>query len=146
MAFITLDDRTGRVELGLFPESYRIYKEKLVKDKLLIVEGNASVDEYSGGFRVSADRLFYIDEARSFFSKKLAINLDASADCLSTIQALAEVLTPYQNGDCPIVINYQSVSASAQLALGGEWKIQPTDELMHRLNELLSESNVRMVY
>ncbi len=146
MAFITLDDRTGRVELGLFPESYRIYKEKLIKDKLLVVEGNASVDEYSGGFRVSADRLFDIDEARSAFSKRLLINLNGSEDCSGAIVALSGVLAPYRDGVCPVWIKYQSSSATAQFVLGQEWKVRPTDELIHQLNELLNENNIQMIY
>ncbi|NOY72320.1 MAG: DNA polymerase III subunit alpha [Gammaproteobacteria bacterium] len=146
MAFITLDDRTGRVELGLFPENYRLYRDKLIKDKLLVVEGNASVDDYSGGFRVSADRLFDIDEARSAFAKRLVITLSADSDCATVIRGLAEVLTPFRNGVCPVLVCYQSSAASAQIALGEEWKIHPADELIHRLNESMGDNEVRVVY
>jgi len=48
MAFVTLDDRTGRLELAVFSELYTRHRDLLGKDNLLVVEGHVSVDEYSG--------------------------------------------------------------------------------------------------
>ncbi|TPW09231.1 MAG: DNA polymerase III subunit alpha, partial [Halothiobacillaceae bacterium] len=57
MAFITLDDSSGRVELAVYPENYRRYSDRLVKDRLLVVEGSVRIDEYSGNVRISGDRI-----------------------------------------------------------------------------------------
>jgi DNA polymerase-3 subunit alpha len=32
------------------------------------------------------------------------------------------------------------------MTLGEEWRVHPTDELLHRLRELAGESQVRVVY
>ena len=37
MAFVTLDDRSGRLEVAIFSDTYNEYREKLVKDSLLVV-------------------------------------------------------------------------------------------------------------
>ncbi|NIO40453.1 MAG: hypothetical protein GTO41_09830, partial [Burkholderiales bacterium] len=49
MIFVTLDDRSGRLELAVFSELYMRHRDLLVKDNLLVVEGFVSVDEYTGG-------------------------------------------------------------------------------------------------
>ena len=38
MAFLVLDDRSGRLEVAVFADKYREYRDKLVKDALLVVE------------------------------------------------------------------------------------------------------------
>jgi DNA polymerase-3 subunit alpha len=52
MAFVTLDDKTGRVEVGIFANVFPEFQPLLIKDKILVVQGDASHDEYSGGIRV----------------------------------------------------------------------------------------------
>jgi DNA polymerase-3 subunit alpha len=56
------------------------------------------------------------------------------------------VLTPFREGVCPVWISYSGVAASAQIALGDEWQVHPTDELIHRLQELTGEGGVEVVY
>jgi DNA polymerase III subunit alpha len=61
MAFVTLDDRTGRLDLAIFSELFERHRELLVKDTLLVVKGHVSVDEYTGGFKMSAEEIYNID-------------------------------------------------------------------------------------
>jgi len=39
MAFVTLDDRTGRLELAVFSELFERHRDLLAKDTLLVVKG-----------------------------------------------------------------------------------------------------------
>ena len=146
MAFVTLDDRTGRVELGVFPECYSRYRQLLAQDKLLVVQGTVSMDEYSGGFRMSAEKLLDIDQAREQYAKGLEINVDAQHASNGFTQHLAQILAPFREGNCPIVLEYQRPDARARLQFGQEWRVRPADELLHRLKELAGESGVRVVY
>ena len=70
MAFVTLDDRSGRLELAVFSETYDHYRDLLVKDRLVVVEGEVSVDDYSGGIKMSTRKIFDIDHAREAFAKR----------------------------------------------------------------------------
>ena len=49
MCFVTLDDRTGRVEVALFSDIYEQVREVVAKDRVLVVEALVSHDDYSGG-------------------------------------------------------------------------------------------------
>ncbi len=146
MAFITLDDRTGRIELGVFPENYQRYRDMLVKDKLLVVEGTVSIDDYSGGFRMSGERMLTIDEARAMYVKKVIINLDHDQGANGFIGNLATLLAPYRQGSCPIWINYKTQHARVDVVLGQDWQIQLTDDLIMNLGKLVGPKRVRVIY
>ena len=146
MAFITLDDRSGRIELAVFPENFRQYRNLIIKDKLLVVEGTVSVDEYSGGFKMSADKIFDIDQAREAYAKRLVIDVEEHQAGNGFAGELAQRLAPFREGVCPVWIEYHAPTARAQLALGQEWRVHPSDELLHRLQELAGKDRVRVVY
>lgn len=146
IAFVTLDDRTGRVELGVFAENYQKYRDLLVKDKLLVVEGTVSIDDFSGSFRMSCDHIFDIEQARERFAKRLEIRLEQSEAANGFVDSLSQLLKLYGKGGCPVVLNYEGNGARAKLALGAEWQVRPADELIHRLNELAGQERVRVVY
>ncbi|HHM04887.1 MAG TPA: DNA polymerase III subunit alpha [Gammaproteobacteria bacterium] len=146
MAFVTLDDRSGRIELAVFSQVYAKYRTLVVKDKLLVVEGTVSVDDYSGGFKMSAERIFDIDHARDAFARRLEIAVDARRAANGFMQALERTLGPFREGQCPVWVNYRTASAQARLALGDDWRVMPSDELLHRLRDLAGEEGVRVVY
>ena len=146
IAFVTLDDRTGRVELAVFAEAYQRYRDSLVKDRLVVVEGSVSVDEYSGGYRMSTERILDIDTARAVYAKRLEIDIAATRLQNDASAVLAEILKPFREGGCPVWINYCGAAARARVALGQEWRVRPTDELLHRLTEMTGPDGVRLVY
>ena len=62
--FVTLDDRSGRIEVSVSGDTLERGRDKLEKDSLLVVSGQVSHDEYSGGVRVRANQLMTLTEAR----------------------------------------------------------------------------------
>ena len=47
----TIDDRSGRLDLTLFGESLDQFGEKLQKDTVVVVSGQVSFDDFSGGLK-----------------------------------------------------------------------------------------------
>jgi DNA polymerase-3 subunit alpha len=45
-----------------------------------------------------------------------------------------------------VVIDYQSDAGRVDLPLGREWRVHPSDELLHRLRELAGEQDVEIIY
>jgi len=146
MAFVTLDDRTGRLELAVFAEFYTRYRELLVKDSLLVVEGQVSVDEYTGGFKMSAEKIYNIDQARGAFSARLVIDVDAGQAGNGFADELREILAPVTRGSCPVYLRYHGAGAEAEIALGDAWKINPNGAVIERLARLAGERNVHLDY
>ncbi len=146
MAFVTLDDRTGRLELAVFSDLYGQSREQLAKDTLLVVEGQVSVDEYTGGFKMSAEKLYNMDQARAAFSKRLVIDVNAEQAGNGFVEELKEILSPAAQGKCPVFLHYQGQGAEAEIVLGDDWKISPTNTVLERLSRLAGESNVHLIY
>jgi DNA polymerase-3 subunit alpha len=142
MAFLTLDDRTARVEVAVFHDTYLQYRNLLGKDRLLVVEGPVSSDEFSGGLRMSAERLWDMDQARDLFAKGLTLRVTCAGNGL--VRQLAETLAPFREGRCVVRVDYRNELASATLVLG--WRCQPHDDLLTRLRGLLGPENVSVVY
>jgi len=146
IAFVTLDDRSGRIELAVFSEAYNKYRNLIVKDKLLVVEGTVSVDEFSGGFKMSAEQIFDIDQAREQYARRLEIGIDAARAGEGFPHSLAQVLEPFREGRCQVCVDYQGSEVLAKLLLGPEWRVRPSEALLHRLKELAGPDKVRVVY
>jgi len=146
MAFVTLDDRTGRLELAVFSELYERHRDLLAKDTLLVVEGQVSMDEYSGGFKMSAERIYNIDQARGTFASRLEIDMDAALAATGFMQELKQALKPATPGNCLVCVRYDAGPACAEILLGPEWKVTPGGVLLDRLSGLAGEGRVRLIY
>jgi DNA polymerase III subunit alpha len=143
MAVVMLDDGSAQIEVMLFNEIYERNRTWINVDDLLVVQGRASVDDYSGGMRVSADELYDFASARSAFAKRLELSVDAQQRI--RVAQLKELLSSY-GGSCQVVINYRNHLGSAPLLLGENWRVSPHDDLLGDLRAKLGEGAVQLVY
>ncbi len=141
-----LDDKTARVEVRIFEEKYEQYSYLLNKDKLIVVEGKVIYDDYFGGYRITADVIYDITEARLKFAQRLEVNLNENKDDHGIVQQLSHVLNPFREGSCQVWINYYRHDVKAKISLGEEWRVLPSDELLSRLEKLTGENNVSLIY
>ncbi len=146
MAFVSLDDRSGRVEAVIGPELFQRRGDRIVRDKVLVVEGELGVDDFSGGYQVRARELYGIDEARERHARALCLHVSAGAAGNGFIENLEETLHPFREGSTPVRIDYRGPGGSATLSLGDDWRIHPTDELLHRLRHLAGEQAIEIRY
>ncbi|MFI3198425.1 MAG: DNA polymerase III subunit alpha [Methylococcaceae bacterium] len=149
MGFAILDDKTGRLECAVFGEVYDKYKGLFTRDNLLIAEGSLGVDNFSGGLRLTVEKLYDMDQARESFSRGLKLTWNAAEDpqeSTAYIEKLSAVLAPFKGGSCPVSIHYTSSYAQATVQLGDEWRIHPTDELILRLKSLFGATAVDVRY
>jgi len=146
MAFVTLDDDTARVELAVFADVYREAKDLLQSDEVLVVEGDVSIDDYTGSYRMSCKRVMSMSQAREQFARRLRLNVASDQKDQSFSQALADVLKAYRGGSCPIRIHYQQAKAEAVLPLDRSWAVRPEDELLDQLKALLNQDAVEVEY
>ena len=146
MAFVTLDDRTARMEIRVFTRVFEQYRALLANDRLLVVQGSLAYDDYSGGMRMTAERVYDVDLARETFARRLVVDVEARQAGNGFVRSLADALSPFCEGSCPVGIRYTGSGAQAQITLGDQWRVHPTDELLHRLRELAGEERVRVVY
>lgn len=146
MMFLTLDDRSGRLELAVFSELYARHRDLLVKDNLLVVSGAVSVDEYTGGFKMSAEGIYNISQARAALASKLVVDIDAELAQNGFVEELQKILESASRGRCLVHLNYENEAARGEIALGEEWKIDPSDHVLDSLLQMAGADSVHVIY
>ncbi|WAR46651.1 DNA polymerase III subunit alpha [Methylomonas rapida] len=148
MGFATLDDRTGRLEVAAFSGIFDKYRDLLSKDTVLIAEGSLSVDDFSNSLRMTAEKLYGMEEAREMFARGIVLEWNSSSWSSQRpfAEELREILLPFRGGQCPITIEYTNNTAKATVQLGDDWRVHPSDELLIRLRRFLSPEAVSVRY
>ena len=146
MAFLQLDDKTARVEVGVFSELYDQRRDVIQKDKVLVVKGKASKDHFSGGIRLSADELFDIEQARGHLARHMRIELQASQLNSEMVNHLKSILAPDEHGQCGIGFEYRSAAGMCKLEAARDWRIVPNAVMMEQLNTILGHDKIRLIY
>jgi len=142
MAIVQLEDGTARVEVTVYNELFEASRSLLKEDQLLVVEGRPQSDEFTGGVRIAAEKLYDLPSARGRFARgvRLVCNGESSG------ARLRELLSPYKQGTCPVSIVYSNAGACCRIDLGEEWRVRLDDELLRALGAWLEPSNVQVVY
>ena len=149
IAFVTLDDKSGRVEVSVFGDVFDSVREKLQKDHIIFVKGGTAEDDFTGGIRMRANEVFLIEEARIRQASNLRLELQSCHLCDGFVDELAGMLHPYKpigNQGCRVAINITSADSCGDVILGDEWRVVPHDDLLHVLKEHYGKEKVRLQY
>lgn len=148
MAVVNLEDGSGRLEVTLFSDTFAKYREKLNKDKLLIIEGEIQRDEYTGNTRVLGKKILDITEARESHAKNLTIRLSKPTINPSLLNDLQKLMINFCPGLCPTRIAYHHPELNTEvfLSLGNSWSVKPADDLLKALRENFGEDSISIQY
>ena len=146
LGFVTLDDRTARMEVVLFGDVYQRYRHLLEKDALVVVEGDLGYDDFSDAYRVAAERVFDLAGARAHFARRLRLRVDAEQAGNGFVAALEKTLAAGERGECSVCIDYAAPAAAARLELGEAWRVRPDAALIEALGRLLPADRVAVDY
>jgi DNA polymerase-3 subunit alpha len=144
MLILLLDDATAQVEVVIFNELYEQSRHLLKDDALLVIEGKVNRDDYSGGVRVTAERIYDLAGARTRFAQGLRLVCNGQ----SSGRKLAEMLAPYkvQEGGCPVWVDYHNQDARCRVRLGENWRVRLDDRLLESLGGWLKPEAVNVIY
>ncbi|GAA6131944.1 DNA polymerase III subunit alpha [Halopseudomonas sabulinigri] len=145
VGFVTLDDRSARIEVSLFAEAYQSAQALLQKDALLVVEGEVAQDDFSGGLRMRAKRVMSLEEARTSLLDSVRVRLDTERHGEAALSKMAGLLQQYRGG-CAVTVELQRPDAAALLRLGEQWKVEPADDLVQSLRDQLGKDSVSLHY
>lgn len=170
IAFLTLDDRSGRIEVSLMAKEYEQFLELLQKDSILVIECTISVDDYNGGMRGRAKHVMTLAQARKQFAYRLAVNLEQNQLRSGFCEHLANILAPYRRQvpstpppeaaenmstdvaaaakteGCRVVVHYQRAGSRGCIMLGQDWVVSPADDLIQRLRSEYGKDKIILDY
>jgi len=146
MAFVTLDDGITSIELAVFSDIYRQYRDDIVDGRLIIVTGEISWDVVAEQLRLRAQSIQTLEQARIQHAKAILLHISADHITPEMLRELEQTLLPYQGGNCPVYVDYFHNNQSTRILMGEKWAVTPHHALIDALCLLLSEDGVSVGY
>ncbi|MCE0494397.1 DNA polymerase III subunit alpha [Vibrio salinus] len=146
IGIVSLDDRSGRLEAMLFSDALDQYADLLEKDKILILTGQVSFDDFNGGLKMTVREVMGLDSAREKHAKSLSLSVYREQVDKPFFERFCQILEPHKSGSVPVHVYYQRENARARLTLGTEWRITPSDDLLYELKQLLGQDQVELEF
>lgn len=137
MAFLTVEDLLGTVEVVVFPRDYERNHALMEVDSKVFIRGRANVEEEKNG-KVICEKVYSFDEAK----RELWIQFADRADFEEKEQELYRMISDSDGNDGVIV--YLS-SEKAMKRLPASRNILINSELVNSLTKKFGENNVKVV-
>ncbi len=146
MAILQLDDRSARIEVTVYADTYNEHRDLLGKDQIVIVEGSVAHDDYSGGLAVRAKGVRSLLQARQNYASELTIEVSSELLDDKLADLLARTLAGAGGGSCPVSLIYKQPRNRARVKLGENWQVVLSDELLQELRDCLGTEQVCLQY
>ena len=137
MAFITLEDMLGSVEVLVFPNVYESNRELFREEEKLFIQGRVSIGDDPVGKLICSHVIPFRDVPR-----ELWIQFENLESYRVGEQAFLDLLKDSEGGDRVVVYLKQE---KAKKILPENWKVKADPELLGKLTKILGEKNVRLV-
>ena len=143
LTIIGIEDASGNMDVVVFSEIFEPQQKHIAIGQMIVIEGELGQDDYTGGLKMTATTLYRIEEARTRFAKCLAMTLSVDdGDHLPILQSLLKA----HQGECVVQVRYANTNAKAVINLAAEWRVNPCDELLTKLSDVLGEPRVEICY
>ncbi|MDO4975736.1 MAG: DNA polymerase III subunit alpha [Eubacteriales bacterium] len=133
MAFITVEDLYGTLEVIVFPRDYQKYRDIIIEDKAIYIKGRASVSEESG--KLIAGKIIAMDDVR----KDVWIQTPNIETYREKQDALFGVIRAH-GGDNNLVIYSKAEKAIKRLP--AYQNISYSQEVVEELQDIFGKENV----
>jgi DNA polymerase-3 subunit alpha len=132
MAFLTLEDRDGSVEVVIFADVFQASQPLLERDEPLLLVGTVQQEEK--GAKVLAQRLLSLADAKEQMTQAVRVRLPlerVSRDRLEDLKAILE----RHRGECRAYIHLViDPKCETIISLGDQFRVKPSRGLVEEIN------------
>ena len=133
MAFITLEDLMGTIEVVVFPKKYEQYRQYLEQDSKIFVYGRASISEDEG--KLLLEKVVPFSEV----PKKMYLQCADREDYQNKETQIYGILDNYP-GQSSVTICLKKENLRKEL--GRQFNVDICETMLHEMKELLGEGKV----
>ena len=137
MAFLTLEDLVGTVEIIIFPRDYEKYHDLLVEDEKVFITGRANVEEEKNG-KLICEQIRSFDEIK----RELWLQFSTKEEYEAKEEELLRLMHD-SDGKDSVVIYLSAVKAMKRLP--ERYNIGINTEIVNSLTNFLGKNNVKVV-
>jgi DNA polymerase-3 subunit alpha len=143
MAFVTLEDMHGSVELTVFSSLYASASQLLFEDNPILVQGRVQKDDQS--VKVVADVIIAMEQAEELWTASVHLHLDVSRTDRGTLLGLQETLLQHP-GTCRVFLHLRDPKGTETIiALSERIRLQAGAMLNQAVKRLLGYPAVETV-
>jgi len=143
MAFVTLEDQHGTIEIVIFSSVYAEVQELLFEDSAVIIQGRVKKDENS--VKILADTIVPIEKAEETWTASIHFNLNRNKTKKDLLLRLNDILKRHP-GSCDAYIHLLSPKETDTIiALPDTLKVKAGAALTGAVNDLLGYNAVETV-
>lgn len=137
MAFITLEDLFGTIEVIVFPTIYKHFSHLLEEEKIVFIKGKLNIKEEKEA-TIIAEKIIPLTRIKA---EKLYIKIPKNIEHKVFEKNIKPILKKYA-GDTPVIVYFES-NKRKTMADRRLW-IKPNDQLVQRLQKKLGEDCVKI--
>jgi DNA polymerase-3 subunit alpha len=135
MAFVSLEDLSGIVEIIIFSDLYQSSSLLLKGDEPVFIKGR--VDAGEENVKIIASEVLAFEQAVGKLTTSIHLRLRSDGLRREDLEAIKEIFQDCR-GNCPAYLHLiLPGEEEAVIDLGEEWKLDSTDRLAHRMRDLL---------
>ena len=142
MAFLTIEDFTGKAECVVFSSLYKKKIELMEEEKMVLVEGKGEV---SGDIiKIVVEEISPMDAVGEKFAKKIFFLLNADEVTDITLTKLRELMEK-NKGNCGCYFNVVGKEFGKQeVFVSRKYNINPTTEFIESVQEILGKHAIKL--
>ena len=137
MAFLTIEDLYGSVEVIMFPRDYENNNQKLVVDSKVFVRGRGQAEEEKDGKLICEDVILFEDIPRALW-----LQFASEAEFAEKEKAVMDVLAPSDGKD---TVKIYITETKQVRTLPPNQTVHANVNLLAALKEIIGEENIRLV-
>ncbi len=141
MAFVTLEDFSGKGDCIVFSDAYRQYNQFLTQDSMIMVVGTA---EPSGdALKIIAREVIPIEKVVEKFGRNVHISIQLGSVKEETIGLLKDVIKRHK-GKYPCYFNVLTNESEQPYLLQSEkYAVNPDENFVNEVESILGPASVR---
>ena len=137
MAFITIEDLLGSVEVIVFAREYEKYRNLLEVDNKVLIKGRAQAEEEKNA-KLICTEMHGFDEVRKELWIQFATKEEFEAKQQTLFDAIADM-----DGEDNIVVYISAIKAMKRMPTN--WNISINEDAMEKISQIFGRQNVKVV-
>ncbi len=140
MAYLTLEDLHGMVEVIVFPDLYRTASALITPDQAVQITG--TLDRGEKATRIRATKIAGLADLQTSAYIRVSIQISSTEASSQSLQQLRDVLRRHP-GPCPVYLTVTIPDHfESMIAVASDLRVQPNDRLVGDIEDLIGKGAV----
>jgi len=139
MAFVSIEDFSGKAECIVFSDPFAKYQHHLVADAMVMVTGRGELN--GEVLKIIVNEVYPMEKVREKFTKSIIVSININDIRENTIVQLRELMEQ-NRGACPCYFSVRD-EGSTKLFQSTRYAVEPTQKFLEQVTKMLGPESIR---